>query len=84
MTRNRGTRMARTEAIKAANKSRALSVWGPDNLALSSHREDPMAHRCGARSTCHYCAGAWYPEAREARLNDRAAASLADYIEDSM
>jgi len=42
------------------------------------------AHPHCARSTCHYCAGAWYPEAREARLNDRAAASLAEYIESSM
>ena len=39
------------------------------------------AHAHCARSTCHYCAGAWYPAAREARLNERAAESLADYIE---
>ena len=46
--------------------------------------QDCYRHAHCARSTCHYCAGAWYPEAREARLNDRAAASLSDYIESSM
>ena len=42
------------------------------------------AHAHYGRSTCHYCAGAWYPEGREARLNERASASLADYISSTL
>lgn len=44
-------------------------------------KDGHFRHAHSARSTCHYCGGAWYPEARESRLNEKAAASLADYIE---
>ena len=47
-------------------------------------KDGHFRHAHNARTKCHYCSGAWYPEAREARLNDRAAASLSDYIEASM
>ena len=39
------------------------------------------AHAHWGRARCSYCSGGWYPEAREARLNERTAASLADYVE---
>lgn len=39
------------------------------------------AHAHWGRTSCSYCSGCWYPEAREARLNERAAESMSDYIE---
>ena len=39
------------------------------------------AHAHWGRARCSYCSWGWYPEAREARLNEAASASLEDYIE---
>ena len=48
---------------------------------MSKDIRHPMAHRHCARSTCYYCADLMIPERQNARLNEDAAASLADYIE---
>ena len=84
MAHTRRTRRAKSAAIKSANYDRARTLWSDpseENLAFHSHRENPLAHVHSARSTCHCCAGLWYPAHRETRLNEAAADSLADYID---
>ena len=48
---------------------------------MSKDIRHPSAHRHWGRAVCSYCDGIRTPERQNARLNEDAAASLADYIE---
>ena len=85
IARGRAARRARKAAVTATGWRLAKDYgWGPDNLAFNPGIEKPMRHlHCGS-SKCRYCAESNLPHAQIGRLNEAAAASLADYIESSL